>query len=69
MRQGAAAARVLWIYWGETEQRVRNRLRKRATPIERDLARVCREAGARVRFNAFLQDMNIGIEANDGRRS
>ena len=44
------------------------RLRKRATPIERVLARVCREAGARVRFNAFLRDMNIGVGANDGRR-
>ena len=42
------------------------RLRKRATPIERVLARVCL-AGARVRFNAFLRDMNIGVGANDGR--
>ena len=39
-----------------------------STPIERVLARVCREAGARVRFNAFLRDMNIGVGANDGRR-
>ena len=36
--------------------------------IERDLARVCQKAGARVRFNAFLRDMNIGVGANDGRR-
>ena len=44
------------------------RLKKRAIPIERVLARVCREAGARVRFNAFMRDMNIGVGATDGRR-
>ena len=44
------------------------RLRKRATPIERMLARVCREAGARVRFNAFLRDMNVNVAATDERR-
>ena len=32
------------------------RLKKRATPTERALARVCREAGARVMFNVFLRD-------------
>ena len=33
------------------------------------LVRVCREAGARVRFNAMLRDMNIGnISNSDGRR-
>ena len=35
------------------------RLKKRATPTERMLARICREAGARVRYNAFLRDMNV----------
>ena len=44
------------------------RLRKRATPIECMLVRVCREAGARVRFNAFLQDMNVHVAATDERR-
>ena len=44
------------------------RLKKRATPIERVLARICREAGARVTFNAFLRDMNVGVPARDGRR-
>ena len=33
-----------------------------SSPTERVLARVCREAGARVKFNAFLRDMNLGIE-------
>ena len=32
------------------------------------LARVYREAGARVRFNAFLRDMNVNVAATDERR-
>ena len=44
------------------------RLKKRATPIERMLVRVCREGGARVRYNAFLRDMNVGVRASDERR-
>ena len=44
------------------------RVKKRATPIERVLARVCREAGARVRFDAYLRDMNVDVVASDGRR-
>ena len=44
------------------------RVKKRATPIERVLARVCREAGARVRFDAYLRDMNVDVAASDGRR-
>ena len=37
-------------------------LRTRASAPERTLARVCREAGASVRFNAKLVDMNIAVE-------
>ena len=37
--------------------------RKGASPIERMLARICREAGARVRFNA-----NVHVRADDERR-
>ena len=44
------------------------RVKKRATPTERVLARVCREAGARVRFDAHLRDMNVDVAASDGRR-
>ena len=44
------------------------RVRKRAAPVERMLARVFREAGARVRFNAFLRDMNVGVAASVARR-
>ena len=44
------------------------RVRKRAAPVERMLARVFREAVARVRFNAFLRDMNVGVAASDARR-
>ena len=44
------------------------RLKKRATPTERTLARIFCEAGARVRYNAFLRDMNVGVPAADGRR-
>ena len=44
------------------------RVKRRAVPTERVLARVFREAGARVRFNAFLRDMNVGVPATDTRR-
>ena len=44
------------------------RVKKRATPTERVLVRIFREAGARVRFNAFLRDMNVGVPADDPRR-
>ena len=55
------------MYVDDTEQEVlrSGRLQKRSTPIERVLARVCREAGARVRFNASLRDMNVGVRAED----
>ena len=43
------------------------RLRSRAVGIERSLARVCREAGATVRCNTKLRDMNICVPANDER--
>ena len=43
------------------------RLRSRAVPTERTLARVCREAGATVRRNAKLRDMNISVPATDER--
>ena len=39
------------------------RVKKRATPIERVLARVCREA------DAYLRDMNVDVAASDGRRT
>ena len=32
-------------------------------PLGRMLARVCQEAGAWVRFNAFLRDMNVNVAA------
>ena len=44
------------------------RIKKRSSPTERVLARVCREAGARVKFNAFLRDMNLGVRGDDERR-
>ena len=44
------------------------RLRERASPTERTLARVCPEAGARVRFNTFLRDVNVNVAATDERR-
>ena len=37
------------------------RVKKRASPTERMFARVCREARARVKFNAYLRDMNLGV--------
>ena len=44
------------------------RLRSRAVPLERTLARVCREAGATVRQNALLRNMNISVSATDRRQ-
>ena len=43
------------------------RLKSRAQAPEQTLARVCREAGATVRFNAMLRDMNIAVAATDHR--
>ena len=43
------------------------RLRSRATATEKTLARVCREAGATVRCNAKLREMNITVPASDER--
>ena len=43
------------------------RLRLRAVGPERTLGRVCREAGATVRCNTKLRDMNVAISANDER--
>ena len=35
--------------------------------MERTLARVCREAGATVRINTKLRDMNLSVPATDKR--
>ena len=43
------------------------RLRSRAVGPERTLARVCREAGATVRCNVRLRDMNVAVSATDMR--
>ena len=43
------------------------RLKTRAMAPERALARVCREAGATVRCNARLRDMNVVVAAHDDR--
>ena len=32
------------------------------------MARVCREAGARVKFNALLREMNVTVPASDEKR-
>ena len=44
------------------------RLRTRAAAPERTLARVLREAGATVRFNCLLREMNVAVRAEDERR-
>ena len=43
-------------------------LGNRGAPLERAVARVCREAGARVSVNAFVRDLNIDAAPGDGRR-
>ena len=44
------------------------RIRRRAAPTERTAARICREAGAVVKTNVLLRDMNVGVGAGDGRQ-
>lgn len=44
-------------------------LKTRAAPLERAVARVCREAGARVATNVLLRDLNTGLPAVPSRRS
>ena len=44
-------------------------LKRRAPPFERILARICREAGARVRTNKLVRDLNVPrVSVNDQRR-
>ena len=43
------------------------RLKRRAVPLEKTTARICREAGANVRENVKLRDMNIAVAAGDER--
>ena len=43
------------------------RLRSRALAPERTIAGVCREAGATVRCNAKLREMNVDVAASDER--
>ena len=43
------------------------RLKRRAVPTERSLARVCREAGATVTRNVKLRDLNVQVPATDER--
>ena len=43
------------------------RLKSRTVPTERTLARVCREAGAVVRSNVKLRDMNVTVPVEDER--
>ena len=44
------------------------RLRTRAVAPERTWAQVLREAGANVRFNCLLREMNVAVRAEDERR-
>ena len=51
-----------WTHSEDTRQpaHAQDESRRGHPPTERVLARVCREAGARVKFNAFLRDLNLG---------
>ena len=44
------------------------RVKARASAPGRALAKVCREAGAQVRTNQLLRDLNVGVGGSDGRR-
>ena len=52
-------------HWGSCARS--GRVKRRATPTKRMTARVFREAGACVRQNAFLRDMNVNGPAQDSR--
>ena len=58
--------------WSSQVQRMPCASRRSGTPQSfvhmNAVARICREAGDRVRFNAFLRDMNINVGAADERR-
>ena len=43
-------------------------LARRAGPLERAAARICKEAGARVASHVALRDLNLDVPASDGRR-
>ena len=44
-------------------------MQTRAIPLERAWARVCREAGGRVKTNSYLRDLNLtGVHTTDERR-
>ena len=43
-------------------------MKKGGTPIERVVGRIFREAGASVRQNVFLKNMNVQVAAEDARR-
>eukprot|EP00973_Karenia_brevis_P074897 10407800-Karenia_brevis.AAC.1 len=44
------------------------RLKVRAGPMERTMARICREAGATVRSNVLIKNLNLPLSASDDRR-
>ena len=43
-------------------------LARRAGPLERAAARICKEAGARVALHVALRDLNLDVPASDGCR-
>ena len=44
------------------------RIRERAGPLEVTTARICREAGATVKTNVYLRDMNVSVHSSNERR-
>ena len=41
---------------------------RRAVPVERTVAQICREAGGRVATDVFLRDLHLGLPITDARR-
>ena len=41
---------------------------RRAVPVERVVAQICREAGRRVATDVFLRELNLGLPITDARR-
>ena len=73
-RRGSSSACCKCGAWGvaalagNTTHLRSGRLRSRPVAPERTLARICREAGANVRTNVMLRDMNITESALDERK-
>ena len=55
-----------WMFWGTMARSAHASAAQRA--LERNAARICREAGARVAENMLLRDLNLDVRVLDDHR-